>query len=547
MGPKFRVETTLLGLRRLRGKHSGKNIAEAVVDVVRTYGLTSDQIGWFVLDNATSNDTCVAQILTTLDIDDEVEHRRLRCLGHIINLAAKSFFFGANSDIFEKEIDRAQLEEEQVERDLWRKRGPVGKLHNVVQYIRDSPQRREEFEDIVRGELQRQKDRLAETALPDEDPEFVSREPLAVIQDNETRWNSVFCMIQRAFLLKDPLDLYVKRALEKPARDSPLPEEDELSAQDWSTLAATQDILQPFFDLTLRLQGRARHCTHGSLSEALPALEFLLGKLEAKRSEYGNQPTLQSATTTAQESAKKTGRKGKRAGQSRKPNDQPEILDSDVIAGCIDSCWAKLRKYYRFMQQSPVYAAAVVLNPEHKWKFFSKNWRQHSDWIEEAEENVMDLWESMYKGHDDSAGVDAQAAGLDTGLFRPARQDNREPSEFDQWFSRKRYSRGCTTASRQDEYLDYLERDFLNETPESFQSSSLPRAVDLCAFWANLESQYPSLAGMAFDMLSIPAMSAECERVFSSSKLLLDDRRNRMKEDMIKASECLRAWVLAEL
>src|ERR1700722_4407404 len=82
---------------------------------------------------------------TALDIDDEVEHRRLRCLGHIINLAAKSFFFSANSDIFEKEIDRAQLEEEQVERNLWRKRGPVGKLHNVVQYIRDSPQRREEF------------------------------------------------------------------------------------------------------------------------------------------------------------------------------------------------------------------------------------------------------------------------------------------------------------------------------------------------------------------------------------------------------------------
>ena len=165
----------------------------------------------------------------------------------------------------------------------------MGKLHNVVKYIRSTPQRREEFEDIVRGELQRQKDRLARTALPDEEPEFVSKEPLAVTQDNETRWNSVFCMIERAFLLKDPLDLYVKRALEKPAKDSPLPGDDELSAQDWSTLAVTRDLLQPFFDLTMRLQGRATHGTHGSLSEALPALEFLLSKLEEKSAEYGCQ------------------------------------------------------------------------------------------------------------------------------------------------------------------------------------------------------------------------------------------------------------------
>jgi hypothetical protein len=95
------------------------------------------------------------------------------------------------------------------------------------------------------------------------------------------------------------------------------------------------------------------------------------------------------------------------------------------------------------MQQSPVYAAAVVLNPEHKWKFFAKSWEDHPDWIEEAEENVTNFWESMYKNYDD-AGIGAQTAGLDTagGLFRPDRQG--EPSEFDKWFSRKRYSRGCT-------------------------------------------------------------------------------------------------------
>jgi hAT family C-terminal dimerisation region len=55
-------------------------------------------------------------------------------------------------------------------------------------------------------------------------------------------------------------------------------------------------------------------------------------------------------------------------------------------------------------------------------------------------------------------------------------------------------------------------------------------------------SQMPSMAQMGFDLLSIPAMSAECERVFSSCKILLSDRRNRLKPDIIEAIECVRYW-----
>jgi hAT family C-terminal dimerisation region len=47
---------------------------------------------------------------------------------------------------------------------------------------------------------------------------------------------------------------------------------------------------------------------------------------------------------------------------------------------------------------------------------------------------------------------------------------------------------------------------------------------------------------MALDILSILAMSAECERVFSSTKILISDRRNRLKDDIIEANECIRHW-----
>ena len=59
---------------------------------------------------------------------------------------------------------------------------------------------------------------------------------------------------------------------------------------------------------------------------------------------------------------------------------------------------------------------------------------------------------------------------------------------------------------------------------------------DLYEWWRRQKGPYPTLSRFAFDMLAIPAMSAECERVFSSTKLLLTEKRSRMKEDIIE--EC---------
>jgi hypothetical protein len=46
----------------------------------------------------------------------------------------------------------------------------------------------------------------------------------------------------------------------------------------------------------------------------------------------------------------------------------------------------------------------------------------------------------------------------------------------------------------------------------------------------------------AFDTLAIPTMSAECERVFSSTKKLITTERSRLYIDIIEASECLKNW-----
>ena len=83
----------------------------------------------------------------------------------------------------------------------------------------------------------------------------------------------------------------------------------------------------------------------------------------------------------------------------------------------------------------------------------------------------------------------------------------------------------------QDEYNIYCAALLLPKEPPS-----------LIQYWDRQAAVSLSLSRMALDLLSIPAMTAECERVFSSSKILISDRRNRLKDDIIEASEYLNYW-----
>lgn len=144
----------LLGLRRVRGAHTGENIAEAMMPVLLEMKILP-KLGYFIADNAGNNDTCIRTILAKHrpDIKDP-DSRRVRCLGHIINLAAKAFLFGKNADAFEDTVNTTR-EKDHLEalREEWRKQGPLGKFHNTIKFIRTTPQRREAFATLVINEL----------------------------------------------------------------------------------------------------------------------------------------------------------------------------------------------------------------------------------------------------------------------------------------------------------------------------------------------------------------------------------------------------------
>ena len=70
-------------------------------------------------------------------------------------------------------------------------------------------------------------------------------------------------------------------------------------------------------------------------------------------------------------------------------------------------------------------------------------------------------------------------------------------------------------------------------------SCTVREAVNIVA---NALYTVADLAIMAFNVLSIPLMSAEYEHIFSAAGYLITERRNAMKENIINVTAYLRAW-----
>jgi hAT family C-terminal dimerisation region len=54
------------------------------------------------------------------------------------------------------------------------------------------------------------------------------------------------------------------------------------------------------------------------------------------------------------------------------------------------------------------------------------------------------------------------------------------------------------------------------------------------------------LARLAINILSIPGISDFVEKVFSSAKQTLTDRRCSLGSDILEAIECLKSWLIIE-
>lgn len=71
-----------IALPQLMDAHSGENMAEIVYSTLQKFGVGPHTIGYFVLDNASSNDTTIVSLAQKMSFN--ATYRRLRCGPHTL-------------------------------------------------------------------------------------------------------------------------------------------------------------------------------------------------------------------------------------------------------------------------------------------------------------------------------------------------------------------------------------------------------------------------------------------------------------------------------
>ena len=137
---------------------------------------------------------------------------RLRCTGYIFNLVCIAILFGTDEESLDdarydftddstagtQVVDafKATLQHgtEAEQHTAWLRKGPVGKLHNLVTHIKANNSRIAVFES-----------KQTEVITDKESPHT---KILRLVTNGGIRWNSTYLMIDRVIYLKDALTLY---------------------------------------------------------------------------------------------------------------------------------------------------------------------------------------------------------------------------------------------------------------------------------------------------------------------------------------------------
>jgi hypothetical protein len=233
--------------------------------------------------------------------------------------------------------------------------------------------------------------------------------------------------------------------------------------------------------MTLRLEGHAKQGSHGVIWEALPTFDLLSDLVERGLS------TLQ-------------------GGQRSQTHVDPLLI-------CYQNAWDTLQKYNGLTDQNhEIYAAATLLNPCLRKVYFDRRWiGDAAPYIGQMIEKNRNIFEAKYSTSTPTGATEVFHNPLDVFLSSIQAPNSTPTDEFDA---------------------------FINGAPIPYQTW-----IDQSIFSWWRQSPHPNLRQWAFDTLSIPAMSAEMERLFAQARRMITVDRNRLKIEQLEASLCMKHWL----
>jgi len=492
IAPDGSLKTALIAFSRLLGAHSGANQAVRIVETLKQYQI-DDNTGCFMMDNAHDNDKLMDNLAQKLP-DFDPKARRLRCAGHIINLVVKAALFGKGVSKLQRALVGASDEETFK---LWNKTGAIGKAKNLTVYINRTDQRRSAFK------------ACQSVGASEDDPVF----HLELLTDGGVRWNAVYKMIRRILHLRNAIELYQTRWT-LPERGAYNLSKDFLTAKDFEVLSHYKTLLKPFQRLTIQLQGNADKMgfegSYGAVWEVLKSMDFMFTRLQKVQDEI---------------------------------NANEAAFPASFKAG-VHWAYLKLIKYYRLTDETPIYRAAIVLHPAYKFDYFEDQWHGHRSWLTQCTAAV----KALYEQYEDKYGAvseetdDVSPPPRARLVYTGKRRDSDSSSSGEDGFQYHgtlsagyRRKKRRKAASELDRYTQF------SPTREEEQ------IVNPLAWWQGQKSNYPILYRMAMDIFSIPAMSSEIERKFSSADDTVTDERSRLADETIEAIELQKDWLQKRL
>ncbi|KAF6782650.1 transposase-like protein [Colletotrichum musicola] len=544
-------QSRLIAFNHMSGDHSGLNLSNNIFETLKQWEITSN-VGVVVCDNASNNDTCISFLYKRLYpsmTQSDCQARRMRCYGHILNLVARALLFGADREVFEAESHFYQsINHEEEDLRLWRKTGPIGKLRNIVKFIRASPQRSERFRKVSHEV----------DAGSDFELFTQSSRETQLLSNNETRWNSTYLMINRALQKKAEIETYVNWVQGEDDAARKIPDDDLLSPEDWKVLAEVSAILEPFYLQTKRTEGWGKGDGHGRLWEVMTGMEYLLEHLEEWKTLYNFvihpvvPPTREVSPeidlTSEEDSQPPQTRSRHPVRPAVNSQHQPyraSFLPQHVredwrqrttrfrglsptyqehLRTSVELAWQKLSSYYTKLEESPLFPASVILHPSLGISYLEAVWDEgvQLEWVRDAKKGLRDYFDRWYR---------LEEAPDDTMVTLEITLPPHEDSHFRQWVQSRR---SREAPRRQDELETYL-----RQPPQPTD--------DPVKWWRGHQSTYPILSKLALDVFSIPAMAADCERAFSTAKLTLTSQRHSIQPQTMGQLQLTKNWLKGKI